>query len=58
MAEVKSQEHEHLARPVEQPSKRYGEPVTADWRVEAAVKTRWHSLTTNPKIILIALFAS
>lgn len=34
------------------------EPVTADWRVEAAVKTRWHSIRTNPKIIVIALFAS
>lgn len=34
------------------------EPVTADWRVQAAVKTRWSSIKANPKIILIALFAS
>ncbi|PSR82790.1 quinate permease [Coniella lustricola] len=34
------------------------EPVTADWRVQAAVKTRWSSIRANPKIILIALFAS
>ncbi|CAN8103683.1 unnamed protein product [Discula destructiva] len=34
------------------------EPVTAEWRVNAAVKTRWHSIRANPKIILIALLAS
>ncbi|KAK9775229.1 putative General substrate transporter [Seiridium cardinale] len=32
--------------------------VTADWRVEAAVKDRWHSIKANPKILFIALFAS
>lgn len=34
------------------------EPVTAQWRVDDAVKTRWSAITSNPKIILIALFAS
>lgn len=42
----------------EEEAKRHVEPVTADWRVETAVKTRWSSITTNPKLILIALFAS
>lgn len=42
----------------EEDAKAFAEPVTADWRVEAAVKTRWHSIIANPKIILIALFAS
>lgn len=58
MSEVKSQDHEHVARAEDEPKQSYIEPVTADWRVEAAVKTRWHSLKANPKIILIALFAS
>lgn len=34
------------------------EAVTADWRVQAAVADRWHSIKANPKIILIAFFAS
>ncbi|ORY63921.1 quinate permease [Pseudomassariella vexata] len=34
------------------------EPITAEWRVDEAVKTRWSSITSNPKIMLIALFAS
>lgn len=34
------------------------EVATADWRVQAAVKDRWHSIKANPKIIFIALFAS
>ncbi|KAI1075367.1 quinate permease [Whalleya microplaca] len=40
------------------PSDKHIEAVTADWRVEEATKSRWHSITSNPKIILIALFAS
>lgn len=42
----------------EEDAKVFVEPVTADWRVETAVKTRWHSIRANPKIVLIALFAS
>lgn len=34
------------------------QPVTAQWRVDDAVKTRWSAITSNPKIILIALLAS
>lgn len=57
MAEVKSQDSVG-ARHEEETTKPDVEPVTADWRVEEAVKTRWHSITENPKIIMIALFAS
>lgn len=42
----------------EEDVKGHVEPVTADWRMESAVKDRWHSIRTNPKLILIALFAS
>lgn len=52
----KMKEHEPPRHEEKAPSN--VEPVTADWRVEAAVKTRWHSIKANPKIILIALFAS
>jgi hypothetical protein len=34
------------------------EVATADWRVQAAVKDRWHTIKANPKILFIALFAS
>lgn len=33
-------------------------PLSAQQRVDAAVKTRWSSITSNPKLILIALLAS
>lgn len=56
MAEAKPQDH--VSRHEEETAKSYVEPVTADWRVEAAVKTRWHSIKANPKIIMVALFAS
>ncbi|KAK7918090.1 High-affinity glucose transporter [Apiospora marii] len=32
--------------------------LSAQQRVDAAVKTRWSSITSNPKLIVIALFAS
>lgn len=45
--------HEVASSPVQ-----FDEAVTADWRVQAAIKDRWHSIKANPKIIFIALFAS
>lgn len=68
MADTKV-EHEHDAAPVaghkettaaaEVPVPVHADEVaTADWRVQAAVKDRWHSIKANPKIIFIALFAS
>ncbi|KAI0005203.1 quinate permease [Xylariaceae sp. FL0662B] len=32
--------------------------VTAEWRVKAAAASRWHSILSNPKLVVIALFAS
>lgn len=60
MAESESQYVEHIkaARGLDEDAKGSIEPVTAEWRVEVAVKTRWSSIRANPKIIIIALFAS
>lgn len=60
MAESDSQYVEHIkaAQGLDEDAKGGIEPVTADWRVEVAVKTRWSSIRANPKIIVIALFAS
>lgn len=60
MAESESQYVAHIkaARGLDEDAKGNIEPVTAEWRVEVAVKTRWSSIRANPKIIIIALFAS
>lgn len=52
---------QHIAAASEQDvhtGKAPAEPVSAQWRVDDAAKTRWSAITSNPKIILIALFAS
>lgn len=60
MAGTESQYGDRLkaTRGLEEDMKGNVEPVTAEWRLEAAVKTRWSSIRANPKIILIALLAS
>lgn len=60
MAGAESQYAERIkaTRGLDSETKGTIEPVTADWRVEVAVKTRWSSIRANPKIIIIALFAS